>query len=86
MGGPETCDYCESEKLFYTFGFATNNVLKRRTDDDLRRIEADAGRPCEPGLPTHYVPPRLVYRQFDDYQAASWNRPHMKACSASTAV
>lgn len=75
VGGPETYAYCESEGLYYTFGYGTNEVLKRRTADDLRRIEANAALCREPWLHLHNNAPRREYHVFDDYQAGSWDKP-----------
>jgi hypothetical protein len=36
---PEMYEYCEANGLFYAFGYATNEVLKRRTDQLLKTVE-----------------------------------------------
>jgi hypothetical protein len=66
IGGPEMYEFCEEEDLSYAIGYATNEVLKRRTKDDLRRVEVCAWA---------YGQPWREFRVFDDYQAESWSRP-----------
>lgn len=69
FGLPAVCDYCEAEGLLYAFGYATNNVLKERTDT----IEED--------LKTYYHfygyrdPHVQRFEAFEDYQAGSWPHP-----------
>ena len=63
---PEVYEYCEDNGLFYAFGYATNEVLKRRTDQLLKTVEL-AVRVWGDDMQT--------FRAFDDYQAGSWSRP-----------
>jgi DDE family transposase len=66
---PEMYDYCEAEGLFYTFGYATNEVLKRRVreeelEENARLLWWMAGRR-----------PFQMFHDFTDYQAGSWPHP-----------
>jgi hypothetical protein len=63
---PEMYEYCEKNGLFYAFGYATNEVLKRRTDQLLKTVEL-AVRVWGEDL--------QKFLAFDDYQAGSWSRP-----------
>ena len=68
VAGPAMYDYCEAEGLFYTFGYATNEVLKRRIreaelEENARLLWWIAGRD---GF--------QLFHSFDDYQAESWSR------------
>jgi hypothetical protein len=63
---PEMYEYCEENGLFYAFGYATNAVLKRRTEW-LCNTVAFAARMWGESLQ------RFV--SFEDYQAGSWLRP-----------
>jgi hypothetical protein len=67
---PEMYDYCEAEGLLYAFGYATNEVLKRRVRDkelheNARLLWWITGRK-----------PFQLFHVFDDYQAQSW--PHAR--------
>lgn len=69
VAGPEMYDYCEAEQLSYAFGYATNEVLKRRVReeelvDHARLLWWIAGRQ-----------PFQMFHTFDDYQADSWPHP-----------
>jgi hypothetical protein len=66
VGGPEMYEFCEAEGLSYAIGYAVNEVLKRRTKDDLDRVEVCSWA---------YGQPWREFRVFDDYQAESWSRP-----------
>ena len=69
VAGPEMYDYCEAEGLKYAFGYATNNILKRRI--------------CEEELIENarwlwWIGGRQEFQLFhtlDDYQAESWSHP-----------
>jgi hypothetical protein len=63
---PEMYDYCEAEGLLYAFGYAANDVLKRRTADRLWHAEL---------LWWLYREPLQLFDTITDYQAASWSRP-----------
>lgn len=66
IGGPEMYEFCEQEKLSYAIGYALNAILKRRTQDDLHRVEVCSWA---------YGQPWREFQVFDDYQAESWSRP-----------
>lgn len=66
VSGPEMYEFCEEQHLLYALGYASNEVLKRRTKDDLQRVEVCAWA---------YAQPWREFRVFDDYQAESWSRP-----------
>ena len=63
---PEMYEYCEKNGLLYAFGYATNEVLKRRTAQLLKTVEL-AVRVWGEDIQ------RFV--AFDDYQAGTWSRP-----------
>jgi hypothetical protein len=68
VASPPMYDYCESEGLFYAFGYATNEVLKRRVreeelEDNARLLWWMKG--CDAFQ---------MFHTFDDYQAESWSR------------
>jgi hypothetical protein len=66
---PEMYEYCEAEGLFYAFGYASNEALKRRTQgflDDLQ-IYWDCYGHREGSVQRFEV--------IEDYQAESWSRP-----------
>jgi hypothetical protein len=62
---PAMYEFCEREGLLYIFGFGTNAVLKRRTDETLAQVVAEFEQSRTP------VQKFLV---FEDYQAESWTR------------
>ncbi len=69
VAGPEMYDYCEAEGLLYAFGYATNNVLKRRIreeelQENARLLWWMTGRK-----------PFQLFHTFEDYQADSWPHP-----------
>ncbi|MBW3543788.1 MAG: IS1380 family transposase [Planctomycetes bacterium] len=66
VSGPEMYEFCEEDDLSYAIGYAINEVLKRRTRDDLHRVEVCAWA---------YAQPWREFRVFDDYKAESWSRP-----------
>jgi hypothetical protein len=63
---PEVYEFCEAEGLQYAFGYATNEVLKRRTADQLWHAEL---------LWWLYREPCQLFASLEDYQAGSWSRP-----------
>jgi hypothetical protein len=63
---PELYEYCEENSLFYALGYATNEVLKRRTDQLLKTVELAV---------RVWGEDQQTFRAFDDYQAGSWSRP-----------
>jgi hypothetical protein len=69
LAGPSLYDYCEANHLSYAFGYATNPVLQRATDQALADLE----------LYHHFYPQREpVMQRFEsltDYQADSWPHP-----------
>jgi hypothetical protein len=69
LATPEVYDYCEAEGLLYTFGFASNAVLKARTEqalNDLQRYN---------DFYKHREPDVQRFEVIEDYQADSWSRP-----------
>ncbi len=68
VAGPQMYDYCEAEGLFYAFGYATNEVLKRR----IREEEL-----VENAKLLWWISGRQEiqrFHTFDDYRAESWSR------------
>jgi hypothetical protein len=69
LATPDVYEFCESEGLLYTFGYSSNEVLKRRTDpvlSDLETYYAHYGR---------RDPHVQRFETIEDYQAESWSRP-----------
>lgn len=64
---PEMYEFCESEGLFYTFGYATNAVLKQVVAD--RELEHSANL-----LSWITQRPTQVFDSIEDYQAGTWSR------------
>jgi hypothetical protein len=62
-------EYCEREGLLFAFGYASNQVLKDRTDSQLADLE------------TYYhwygerEPEVQRFEAIEDYQAEGWSRP-----------
>jgi Transposase DDE domain group 1 len=69
MAVPDLYEYCEAEGLLYAFGYATNEVLKARTDPLLADLEQYY----------HWYgyrePAVQRFEVIEDYQAGSWSRP-----------
>ena len=66
FAAPEMYDFCEREGLLYCLGFATNNLLKERTDPWLAELqEALTSQPNETVC---------RFEEIADYQAATWLR------------
>jgi Transposase DDE domain group 1 len=66
---PEMYDYCEREGLLYTFGYATNAVLKRATDTTLAALEQAYGRFGQAADTWQH------FEAIEDYRADSWPWP-----------
>ena len=66
---PEMYEYCEREGLLYAFGYASNAVLKARTDAALADLETYYH------WYQHREPHVQRFEVFEDYQAESWSRP-----------
>jgi hypothetical protein len=66
---PEMYDFCEREGLLYAFGYATNQVLKERTEPWLADLQLyyNFYQHCEPHVQR--------FESIDDYQAGTWSRP-----------
>ena len=62
---PEVYDFCEAENLPYALGFASNEVLKRRTQHLLNLAQAWF---------EIYDEKQQLFTSFDDYQAGTWHR------------
>jgi len=69
LGLPEMYEYCEAEDLFYAFGYATNNVLKRLVD------EAELDHKAKLMWWITGQKPWQTFRAFEDYQAGTWPSP-----------
>jgi Transposase DDE domain group 1 len=69
MAVPPMYEYCEREGLLYAFGYATNEVLRKKIDPFWADLEEYyhwyGGR--EPALQR--------FESIEDYQAESWSRP-----------
>jgi hypothetical protein len=66
---PAMYEYCEREGLLYTLGYATNNVLRDRTDPWLADLEMYYF------WYRHREPHVQRFEVIDDYQAETWSRP-----------
>jgi hypothetical protein len=68
LAGPEMYEYCEQQRLLYTFGYSTNEVLKRRVSD--LELEDNAR------LLWHINgwQPVQLFHVFEDYRAGTWSR------------
>jgi hypothetical protein len=69
LAGPGMYEYCEAEGLLYAFGYATNNVLRERTDPLLADLEEYYY------WYRHREPEVQRFEVIEDYQAASWSQP-----------
>lgn len=63
---PEMYEFCERNGLFYAFGYATNKVLERHTNQ-LQETVRLAARVWDEKI-QHFV-------TIEDYRAGSWSRP-----------
>jgi hypothetical protein len=66
---PDMYDFCEGEGLLYAFGYASNQVLKKRTDPWLADLQLYYD------FYSHREPHVQRFEIIDDYQADSWSRP-----------
>jgi Transposase DDE domain group 1 len=66
---PEMYEYCEAEGLLYAFGYASNAVLKQRTDAAVSALQTYyAGY-------QHREPEVQRFEGIEDYRAEGWSRP-----------
>lgn len=74
LAGPALYEFCEEQGLLYAFGYATNDVLERRTERALEELL----------LYYHFYGRREPHVQrfegIEDYQAGSWSRPRRVVC------
>lgn len=74
LAGPALYEFCEEQGLLYAFGYASNDVLQRRTEQALADLE----------LYYHFYgrrePHVQRYEVLEDYQAGSWSRPRRVVC------
>jgi hypothetical protein len=66
---PEVYEFCEGEGLLYAFGYASNDVLKERTDQALADLETYYA------FYQHREPEVQRFEVIEDYQAQTWSRP-----------
>jgi hypothetical protein len=66
---PAMYEFCESEGLLYAFGYATNDVLKDRTEFWLQDLELYYS------WYQHREPHVQRFETIEDYQAGTWSRP-----------
>jgi hypothetical protein len=69
MAVPAVYEFCEAEGLLYAFGYATNEVLRARTDPWLADLETYYH------WYRHREPHVQSFQVIEDYQAGSWPRP-----------
>lgn len=69
MAVPAMYEFCEAENLLYVFGYASNDVLKERTDPLLADLEEYYH------WYQHREPSVQRFEVIEDYQAGSWPRP-----------
>lgn len=62
---PELYEFCEENNLKYVIGYASNNVLKARTQVMMNYVQSWAEL---------YDEPYQRFLEMTDYQAGSWNR------------
>jgi Transposase DDE domain group 1 len=74
LAGPDMYEFCESQGLLYAFGYASNAVLQRRTEQALRELE------LYHRFYSHREPHVQRFEVIEDYQAASWLRPRRVVC------
>lgn len=63
---PELYEFCEEQKLKYVIGYATNGILRARTQVLMNYVAARASLDDEPCQ---------RFQEIGDYQAGSWDRP-----------
>jgi len=66
---PALYEYCEREGLLYALGYASNEVLKARTENALTDLETYYH------WYSHREPHVQHFEAIEDYQAGSWLRP-----------
>jgi hypothetical protein len=66
---PEVYEFCEAEGLLYAFGYASNDVLKKRTAQASHDLETYYA------FYQHREPEAQRFEVIEDYQAESWSRP-----------
>jgi hypothetical protein len=66
---PDMYEYCEAEGLLYAFGYASNAVLKERTEVWMEDLETYYH------WYQHREPHVQRFEVIEDYQAGSWPRP-----------
>jgi DDE family transposase len=66
---PSLYDYCEAQRLPYAFGYTTNPVLQRATEQALADVE------LYHHFYGHREPVVQRFESIDDYQADSWPHP-----------
>lgn len=74
MAGPDMYEFCDAQGLLYAFGYASNAVLKRRTERPLWELELYHrfyGR---------HEPHVQRFEVIEDYQADGWSRPRRVVC------
>jgi Transposase DDE domain group 1 len=69
MAVPEVYEFCEAEGLLYVFGYASNEVLKRRTAAALSDLQTYYA------YYQHREPEVQRFEVIEDYQAEGWSRP-----------
>jgi hypothetical protein len=74
MAGPAMYEFCESQGLLYAFGYASNAVLKRRTEQPLWELELYYR------FYSHREPHVQRFEVIEDYQADGWSRPRRVIC------
>jgi Transposase DDE domain group 1 len=74
MAGPDMYDLCESQGLLYAFGYATNAVLQRQTEQALWDLELYYR------FYSHREPHVQRFETLEDYQAGSWPHPRRVIC------
>jgi hypothetical protein len=74
MAGPDMYEFCEVQGLLYAFGYATNAVLQRRTEQALWELE------LYHSFYSHREPRVQRFEAIEDYQAATWSRPRRVIC------
>jgi hypothetical protein len=74
MAGPAMYEFCEGQGLLYAFGYASNAVLKRRTEQPLWELELYYR------FYSHREPHVQRFEVIEDYQADGWSRPRRVIC------
>jgi hypothetical protein len=74
LAGPAMYEFCENQGLLYAFGYASNAVLQRRTEQALWELELYYR------FYSHREPHVQRFEVIEDYQADSWSRPRRVVC------